>query len=151
MNAPLFIGEELDWGAQVYFPLTLRQIEAAGILINSAMGCDAEEHSNLLDEPGLFRACVRSLAEAPDPESYRDGTIECFSGILGAPEAEWQRATPVPTELSTGGERGLREANRLLATNSARICALIPPQADDWLCEQEAATAKWITEECQDE
>ena len=41
--------------------VTLREIEAAGILLNSRMGYNAQEHDEMLDDKSLFR-----LAISPD-------------------------------------------------------------------------------------
>jgi hypothetical protein len=77
-----------DYGTMYAAPVTLRQVEAAGVRLDSAFGMDGAEHASLLDDPSILRLVFG--VEYIEDYGLTDITrIECFSAALAYP-ADWQ-------------------------------------------------------------
>lgn len=80
-----------EWGILYALPVTLRQVEAVQLRLNSRMGIDAQEHAEMMDETGLFRVTFGAgLSE--EFEVFEAVDLEILEGTLTNPEPEWHSA-----------------------------------------------------------
>lgn len=81
-------------GFRLYLPATLRQLEGAGVQLDSNFGIDDDEHAALLDDPAILRVRVDitgklnddgrlSVSDDYDVESY------CIVPHRGSLEPAW--------------------------------------------------------------
>ena len=111
-----FTYQDYDEGRRFFIPVTLREIEAADIQLNSAMGINASEHGELLDKPGIVRICVElAVAQVEDnqpPTANTNADVEVFCNYLDGHGARWGSGLQILNPYQCGGEPGLREANQ---------------------------------------
>lgn len=80
---------ETDYDTRWYLPVTLRQVEAAGIELEGGFGIDADEHEALLDEPNMLRLVVAVEADEDTYTTDEITRIECYQSNRLAPPA-WE-------------------------------------------------------------
>lgn len=69
-------------------PITLRELEAASISLDSTFGTDDAEHDELLDDATLLRIVV-SIGLKDGLSVSEDCLIECLQGVIRRPEGHW--------------------------------------------------------------
>lgn len=89
--APDGITVESDNVVRSYQPVTLRQIEAAGIPLDGQQGYNDAEHAEMLDDASMFR-----LAIAPDSVELQVFQIDLRRGF----EPDWMPCVEYPTMAS---------------------------------------------------
>ncbi|HAY20911.1 MAG TPA: hypothetical protein DCY27_01835 [Desulfobacterales bacterium] len=116
--------QDIDMGIRLYIrPVTLRQIEVAGIMLDSEFGCDENEHGELLDDRSIVRVAVEVVCgiNEDDGQIFASDvwSIETLSGTLSHPNPQWTICSIPP--VMTHGEKGLRQRERELVANDDRI------------------------------
>lgn len=88
MSSPRQItSESSDTQVRFYVPVTLREVEAHDVPLDSAFGMDADEHEELLDAPDILRA-VFSVEVNDQWEDVADAVgysidLECYDARFG--------------------------------------------------------------------
>ncbi len=71
-------------------PVTLRQVENAGVQYEDEFGYNAQEHQDLLDNSDILRIVFGLTWSDCDPLEWRDSyNLESYQQELGEDDAEW--------------------------------------------------------------
>jgi hypothetical protein len=92
-----------EWSKLYAVPVTLRQVQAAGIKLNSEFGIDDDEHQKLLDDTTILRAVFGvEMDQSYDiTEVY---AIETYCGRIGQ-DAGWENALQTYYSASDSRDR----------------------------------------------
>lgn len=133
-------------------PVTLRDVEAAGIELNSNFGINDAEHEELLDDPAILRI-VWGAALNPGEDGWKVDdyhALDTYCAHLDGEGGRWENAMRVYYSAQGHRDRANARANyRKLEELTARMVgeAYEPRLAEarrpfeDWLAENEGAEA----------
>ena len=123
-------------------PITLAEIEAAGVELEGSFGLDVTEHQAMREEEGLVR--IAFGVEVDDAlEVGRFAHVECLQGRLHRPAAEWEYAMRIYQHPA--GYKAAAQARR----NVTRLFALLEaqvPSLEVLLTAAEAPHLAWARE-----
>lgn len=149
--------KETDYDTRYYLPVTLRQVEAAGIELEGGFGIDADEHEALLDEPNMLRLVVAVEADEDTCTTDEITRIECYQSNRLAPPA-WEDCCRIYRMPEGHKQAAAWRANiRRCATLAAQVWpdmpAVIEAKREEWensLRELEQTIAEECPEDTED-
>ena len=133
------IYQQDEYGTLYVAPVTLRQVEAAGVRLDSAFGISAEEHAELLDDPGILRL-VFGAEYTEGVEVGETVRIECLSARVGK-GAEWGECFYWERHGYTEG--AIRQANGRNLAALERLLDSAVPEARGLIAEARKPLDEW--------
>lgn len=144
MTGEILLAHDDEYRTIHAVPVTLRQVEAAGIQLDSAFGINDQEREELLDNPSILRLTFGALVDASKAGPYtvdRVYDIEALSGTLRDSRPRWTSCQAVRFARRMEGTENAYRIEMLVrqAVGEERLAQIMEEAArphEEWTAER---------------